>query len=265
MIESTFLFLPGVGLATERRLWWQGIVTWKDFLAANRVTGLSMARKDRCNAVVAMALQQCRMGNARFFAGCLRLRDHWRVYEWLRPRAVYLDIETSSRFDITVVGLYGNGNMTSLVRGESLTERRLREELSQYDLIVTFNGAGFDLPCLLSQYPRLILDQPHMDLYLLGRQIGLRGGLKCIEAAVGIRRPPVLQGMSGRDAARLWNRWRHSRREQAREILLAYNQADCVNLQPLADLVYCRLAQQHGRIPPTYNHEELDCQTATGP
>jgi hypothetical protein len=26
--------------------------------------------------------------------------------------------------------------------------------------------------------------------------------------------------------------------------LLAYNEADCVNLQPLADLLYCRLVQQ---------------------
>jgi uncharacterized protein YprB with RNaseH-like and TPR domain len=54
-----------------------------------------------------------------------------------------------------------------------------------------------------------------------------------------------LWGMSGADAGQLWNRWRHSRDEAARERLLAYNEADCVNLQPLADMFYCRMVQQH--------------------
>ena len=38
----------------------------------------------------------------------------------------------------------------------------------------------------------------------------------------------------------------HQRDEQARQLLLAYNEADCVNLQPLADAFYCRLVQASG-------------------
>jgi uncharacterized protein YprB with RNaseH-like and TPR domain len=53
-----------------------------------------------------------------------------------------------------------------------------------------------------------------------------------------------LWGMSGADAGQLWNRWRHSRDEEGRERLLAYYEADCVNLQPLADIFYCRIVQQ---------------------
>jgi uncharacterized protein len=85
---------------------------------------------------------------------------------------------------------------------------------------------------------------PHVDLCLLGRQLDYRGGLKAIELQLGIPRRADLWGMSGADAGQLWNRWRHSRDEEARERLLAYNETDCVNLQPLADLFYCSMVQQ---------------------
>ena len=49
---------------------------------------------------------------------------------------------------------------------------------------------------------------------------------------------------NGWDAVRMWRRWRHSRDTEALELLLAYNEADCVNLLPLADLLYCQLVQQ---------------------
>jgi hypothetical protein len=97
---------------------------------------------------------------------------------------------------------------------------------------------------LLAASPDLPLDQPHMDLCCLGRRFGYRSGLKSIETQLGISRSTELQGMCGADAGRLWNRWRHRRDAEARETLLAYNEADCVNLQPLADLFYCQMVQR---------------------
>ena len=245
MIESTFCFLQGVGLATERRWWSGGIPTWAKFLSQGAIQGISRRRKVFYDQEVALAQEQYERGNARFFAGCLAPRHQWRLYEWLRPKAVYLDIETDSFGRITVVGLYAHGAMTSLIRGESLTWVRLREELAQYDLFVTFCGASFDLPMLQSQFPLLPLDRPHIDLYRLARTVGLRGGLKAIEAALGISRREDLHGMDGSDAMRRWNRWRHGRDATALEQLLAYNEADCVNLEPLADLLYTCLARHY--------------------
>ena len=121
--------------------------------------------------------------------------------------------------------------------------RRSSEALRQYDLLVTFSGTAFDLPMLLGHYPDLPLDQPHMDLCLLGRRLGYCGGLKAIERQVGIDRPETLDGMSGDGAVRSWNRWRHSRDEAARTLLLRYNEADCVNLEPLAELFYRLMVQ----------------------
>ena len=45
-----------------------------------------------------------------------------------------------------------------------------------------------------------------------------------------------------------------SRDDEARRLLLTYNEADCVNLRPLADRFYCRLVQavpEAGMAPPT--------------
>ena len=246
MIESTFLFLNGIGRTMERRLWEQDIPNWRTFLHHPSIRGMSAARKDLYDVDVNMAFEQHARDNPRFFASCLKTRDQWRLYEWLRPRAVFLDIETAGGpyGDVTVVGLFGNGRMLSLVRGDTLTEARLCQEVSQYDLIVTFFGSGFDLPYLQAMFPRFRVDQPHLDLCFAAKQLGLRGGLKQIERIVGIERNGALEGMDGWDAVRMWTRWRHSRDTEALELLLAYNEADCVNLLPLADLLYCQLVQQ---------------------
>ncbi len=133
--------------------------------------------------------------------------------------------------------------MTSFIRGESLNACRLAEALRRYDLLVTFCGTTFDLPMLLSQYPDLPLDQPHLDLCLLGRRLGYHGGLKAIERQLGVGRGQELDGMTGDDAVRGWNRWRYGRKQEARERLLRYNEADCVNLQPLAERYYRLMVQ----------------------
>ena len=181
MIESSFCFLSGVGRRTERRWWQRGIGTWAEFRAARTIPGLGPSRKAGFDDELGQAQAHRAHEDARYFGNKLPAIEQWRLYEWLRPRAVYLDIETNSFGQITVVGLYGHGGFTSLVEGDLLTRSRLCDELARYDLLVTFNGASFDLPLLLGSVQGLPLDQPHIDLCLLGRQLGYHGGLKAIE------------------------------------------------------------------------------------
>lgn len=243
MIESTFCFLPGVGATTERRLWAQGLGTWRDFLSARSIHNIGRGRKAFYDVQVQQAVDQYAAGNARYFGVVLPSREHWRLYEWVRPRTAYVDIETDRFGQITVVGIYAGGQMTSFIRGESLNACRLAEALRRYDLLVTFCGTTFDLPMLMAQYPNLPLDQPHVDLCLLGRRLGYSGGLKTIERQLGIRRPQELDGMNGDEAVRCWNRWRYGRDFEARGRLLGYNQADCVNLERLAQIFYGLMVQ----------------------
>lgn len=248
MIESTFVLLKGVGEWTERRLWEQGLNSWQAFLACGSPPGIAPLRKQAYDEELAAASRHLQERHARYFSRCLKQRDHWRLYEAFKTRAVYLDIETTggppSEGDVTVVGLYANGRTTSLVRGESLTERRLTEELSRYDLLVTFFGSVFDLPYLRAKFPGLVVDQPHFDLCFAARRTGLAGGLKQIEATLGLHRPADLDGLNGWDAVRLWRDWRRGE-AAARDLLLRYNEADTRNLEPLAELLFSRLREQY--------------------
>ena len=159
-MTSTFCLLPGVGVRTERRFWREGLSTWDRFLATVEVRGISAARKALFDTRIAEARAQYAQDNSRYFAKALPSRHQWRLYEWLRERALYLDIETDSFGRITVVGLYGRGSYTAFVRNESLGLIRLREELARYDLLVTFCGSTFDLPMLRAHFPDLPLSSP---------------------------------------------------------------------------------------------------------
>ncbi len=244
MITSSFCLLQGIGRTTERRLWQEGITRWSDFLAASSIRGISASRKVLYDGGISEDQAHYLRDDARYFGVVLPQREQWRLYEWLRERAGYLDIETDSFGHITVVGCYGYSRFTSFVRGDSLNPRQLADELSRYDLLVTFCGTTFDVPMLLAQFPNLPLNQPHIDLCFVGRQLGYRGGLKAIEAQLDIPRAAELQGLSGHDAVLLWNRWRHSHDTNAKERLLGYNEADCVNLERLADTFYCEMVRR---------------------
>jgi uncharacterized protein YprB with RNaseH-like and TPR domain len=62
---------------------------------------------------------------------------------------------------------------------------------------------------------------------------------------MGIGRSTDLQGLDGWEAVRLWHAWRRGETD-ALDLLLRYNEADTRNLEPLAELLYRRLADRYG-------------------
>lgn len=249
MIQSTFILLKGIGEHTERQLWAQGVPDWQGFLDARTLPGIAPGRKSLYDTELRAVQRHLQEGHSRPFARCLKPRDHWRLFDAFRPRTLCLDIETtgtSPEFgEVTVVGLYGGGRMTRLVRGDTLSEDRLNQELAACDLLVTFCGSLFDIPYLRAKFPGLVVDQPHFDLCFAARRLGLTGGLKRIEAQMDIHRDGDLQGLDGWDAVRLWHGWR-SGDERALDLLLRYNEADTRNLEPLAERLYAELADRYG-------------------
>jgi len=252
MLQSTFVLLKGIGEYTERRIWESGVTDWRAFLACGSLPGITLDRKRGYDIEISAAMRNLQEGQSRYFSRCLKARDHWRLFEAFRSRAVYLDIETTggppAHGEVTIVGLYANGQLTSLVRGDSLTEDRLNLEVSRSDLLVTFFGSVFDLPYLRAKFPGLVLDHPHVDLCFAARRLGLVGGLKRLEAMMGIDRPADLQGLDGWEAVRLWNAWRRGETD-ALDLLLRYNESDTRNLESLADLLYGRLVDRYGPRP----------------
>ena len=249
MLPATFIFLQGIGESTERLLWETGITSWKTFLQRDVIPRISASRKTLYDTGLEEASVQWHQQNSRYFAKLLKARDHWRLYPHFRANTAFLDIETnglpSPHGEITVVGIYGRGHMTTFVQGENLTAQKLEEELAHFDLLVTFFGSGFDLPFLKSSYPNLIFDHPHLDLCFAARRLGLKGGLKSIERELGWHRAPSLEGLTGWDAVRLWEEWQGGNMA-SRELLVEYNEADCKNLEPLADLICDQMVREYG-------------------
>ncbi len=252
MLERSFIFLNGIGETTERRLWSSGVTHWRDFLAASRVPAIHPARKALYDRAIRDALDDFRHARRRRLAGRFAARHHWRCFDAFRARTVFLDIETDGRpvgrGAITMVGLYGRRTITTLIRHRTLTAERLQEELSRYDMIVTFFGSGFDLPYLRATYPQLDLTHAHFDLCIAAGRLGMRGGLKRLESQLGLTRPANVRGLNGGDAVTLWRAWQAGD-HRAGETLRAYNEADVRQLEPLADHLYRKLREQCGPMP----------------
>jgi len=245
MIRNSFIFLDRVGERTERNLWRSGILEWDDFLSARSVPGFGTVRKGYCDRQILKAERNLLAGNAPHFAHILPPSEHWRLYRQFKGDAVFLDIETSGYYgDVTVVGLYDGEDTKILVKGINLNGKAIREELEKHKLIVTFNGSSFDLPVLERYYPGCIPFLPHLDLRWACQKIGYTGGLKKIEREMGIARPDELEDISGADAVSLWNAYRSSGKRKYLDKLVAYNEEDIINLQPITERVCSRLLQE---------------------
>ena len=245
MIVHSFIHLPRIGYGTERRLWREGVLDWGEMVARDEpVKGISAARWRECRHQVDESMRALAMRDYRYFAERLQPRDHWRTFERFRRKVAYLDIETTGLgawADVTVVGLYDGVQTRTYIHGENLDE--LAEDLEQYALLVTYNGATFDIPFLRRRFPYAPWDQLHIDLRYPLKRLGHAGGLKQIEKAFGLRRAPDIAHLDGFDAVRLWNEYRRGS-DEALELLVRYNTADIENLEVLAEQAYERLSEQ---------------------
>jgi uncharacterized protein YprB with RNaseH-like and TPR domain len=233
LLEHTFLHIPSIGPRTERMLWGKGIWTWKDFLL-HPGPFFSEVKEGRVREELKRSLEK--QEDPSFFAHRLPPNEHWRLYEPFRHRAVFLDIETSGGFpeteEITVIGLFDGRTVRTFINGRNL--EAFEEALSAYSVMVTFNGSCFDLPFLKKEFRGITFPPVHIDLRFLLKRLGLGGGLKRVEERLGLVRDPLVRGLDGWDAVRLWREYCGGRAE-ALERLILYNTMDIVHLKPLMD------------------------------
>ncbi len=239
MLRQTFLHVPGVGYRTEERLWSVGIRSWDEFHRRWHRGRLRTRLGQRIEAELERSEEALRRSRYRYFAARLPSREHWRAWPDFRDTVAYLDIETTGlsmgRDAVTVLGVYDGRKYRSFVKGINLED--LPRVLASAKLLVTYNGARFDVPFLRRAFPRMPFDQIHLDLRYALRRLGYRGGLKAIERNVGIDRGEETAGLLGADAVRLWDTY-ESCDDDALDLLLAYNREDVVNLEALSRHAY---------------------------
>ncbi len=237
MIRRTFLFLPRITREGEERLWRAGITEWDSFLAVEKVLGVGASRKRWCDRSVRGFARAVAERDAPSLARILPASEHWRLYPLFQEEALYLDIESTGRYgEIAVLGAWDGEQYHPFVRGRNLEKEPVHHLLARSRMLVTFNGSSFDLP-LLRRYFAAPLPEGllRVDLRHLCARLGLTGGLKRIEEVLGITRPAGVRGMTGEEAILLWRQYLVTGEEDFLEAILAYNEADCKNLELLAE------------------------------
>jgi uncharacterized protein YprB with RNaseH-like and TPR domain len=234
--------VPGLGPTREQRLWQAGVTDWSQ-LPPGPPSLLSSPLRRALQPALISAERALADGDLATLAEMLPTAEHWRLLGAFPRHAVYLDIETDSEEGVTAVGLLTDDGPRLLLAGRDLAE--VPAALPRSCLLVTFNGASFDLPILERAFPTWRRPPAHVDLRPLLGRLGHHGGLKWIEQRTGVGRPEHLRRMSGQVAAWLW---RHARRGDRRALHLfaEYNLYDTVNLRPLLALAYNQLAAASG-------------------
>ncbi len=246
MLQQTFIHIPGIGKQTELELWERGIHNWDDadrFEKRFGAVGVGLQRK--LDEYMPLSREAIRRKDAAFFGRLSKLGEAWRVFPAFADECVYLDIETtglSSVFDtVTMVGLYDGHKYKVFVEGDNLQD--LPAYLRGYSLVVTFNGAGFDLRFLKLAFPNLVLPPIHIDLRWSTRKLGMKGGLKSVEAKLGLKRAPSVENLTGFDATVLWARYLRGEKS-ALEQLIQYNMEDVVHLKAIMEMAYDKLCKR---------------------
>lgn len=250
MIKNTFCILDGIGEKLEKRLWKEGILTWRDFTDADSMLGFSNEKKRLFDESLFHDIAELSIGNAQYFDKRLKRREHWRLFDFFKDNAVCLDIETNGFQPcnggyVTVVGLYDGYDYKCLIKGENLTTENLNKELERYKCLITFYGAAFDIPFLLRTFKGVKFNIPHFDLCFAAKRLKLNGGLKKLEQGLGIEREESVKGLDGYDAVKLWEFAKRGSSE-ALDLLIKYNREDTVNLMQIASILYERLRQSTG-------------------
>ncbi|MCH7493502.1 ribonuclease H-like domain-containing protein [bacterium] len=232
MLTHTFVHVPGLGAVSERRLWERGVLTWEDALGLERLPpGVRGGAK--LATWLKMSIAQHARRDAKFFCHALPTSERWRLFSEFRAETAYLDIETtglgSPDDHITTIALWDGATLKTYVHGQNLDE--FQDDIEAYRLLVTYNGASFDLPFLRRQF-RIRLDGAHIDLRFVLSGMGLTGGLKRVERSLGLERGLVAD-LDGYDAVLLWQEWQDTKEQGALDTLLAYNCMDTVVLERL--------------------------------
>ena len=223
--------MPGISVDDEEDLWAAGVKDWMGAAASDQIT-------DEQRQEIQLSSQALDRGDSGYFGDKYRASERWRLLPDFAEEIAFLDIETTGlggEAYITMCGVLDSSGFKAYVRSENLDE--LADALGHCKLVVTFNGISFDVPWLRRELGPMLENAAHVDLMHVLRGVGLRGGLKRIEKAIGLDRGDDLSLLSGRDAVVLWNMAQEGE-PRALETLIRYNAEDVASLPLLAEYAY---------------------------
>jgi uncharacterized protein len=245
MLQHTFIHVPKITRNAEINIWKNNIHTWQDLLDNQQTLQMKSEKKVEIVSNIQESMDALKSKNYSYFSS-LPSNQHWRMYNELKEKTCFLDIETTGlskwHDDITLIGIHSKSGTKIFMNGKNL--ERFENELKKYSMIVTFNGRCFDIPFIKSKFPEVQINHFHADLRFMLADLGFRGGLKNIERERGISRDDELQGVDGFEAVRLWHRYQRGD-NSALDTLKKYLTADIQNLKPLMDTASIEMKKKH--------------------
>lgn len=236
MLNSSFLHIPSIGQKTERNIWSDGIGTAEEFIKS---PPKSMPPKAREKIINHINTSRSKTEDPHHYYDNLPSSEQWRIFKRFQENTAYVDIETTGldtyRDKITTIALYDGENIKHYVNGINLDE--FKEDIFDYNVIVSYNGKTFDVP-FIESYLNIDIPHCHLDLRYILKSLGYSGGLKSCEKQLGIGRGDDLDGVDGFMAVLIWNHYERRKDKKALETLLAYNIEDVLNLEYLMITAY---------------------------
>ncbi len=262
--RSAFLHLPGFGPKKVASLRASGIGCWSDLLHHHHLDlpGLEDSAPEWVKAIWRDE-QAFTANNLNHLVNTLHRSDHWRILADFLEQATYLDIETTGdqqRPEITLIIAKHKGNLHTYTAEHNLDD--FLHLLDDITMLVTFNGASFDVPQMENHFHIPMRDIAHIDLRWVCYHTQMRGGLKEIERAIGLIRPTDLIGMDGAEADWLWQRWKATSNPALLNRLTRYCAADVIGLEHLSRWLIAHLG---GAPFPLYHWDGLPAESDTSP
>lgn len=243
MLKNTFCHIHGITENTEKILWQNNILCWDDFLEKKESINLPSSKLSKIHEAIISHNDLYLKNDFSFFN--TKTNQHWRLWRELRKDACYLDIETTGldkvRNHITTIGVFDGKSSHVFVQGKDLD--KFENYIKDKKLLVTFNGACFDLPFIEKQMNINLNDKFHIDLRFAMKKLGYSGGLKNIEKQLDVSRDDELADVDGFEAVRLWYRYKKGDLD-ALKLLMKYNEADVINLEPLMEFTFNKLREK---------------------
>lgn len=245
MLQNTFIHIPKITVNSELKIWKSDVHTWQDFINKEDTVPISASKKSAIVDNLHDSIDALKKKKYSFFSG-LPNNQHWRMYNVLKDRTCFLDVETTglSKYydDITLIGIHGHAGTKIFMKGKNLG--KFRQELKKYSMIVTFNGRCFDIPFIKHKFPDVNINQYHADLRYLMADLGFRGGLKNVERERGITRDDDIEGVDGFEAVLLWHKYQRGNND-ALTTLKKYLTADVKNLRLLMNKAVIEMKQKY--------------------
>lgn len=248
LLSTHLEILDGIGVLTAQRLRATGITDWYDL--AESAETLTRRRRAQVLDDLSVVHNALTAQDVSFFAGRLQRREYWRIAAAFPSKTAFFDIETTGLshhyHQVTVIGWILAGRYTAVIGDPTETASRLAQDLHDDTVIVTYNGAHFDLPFLARHVPDFHPPAVHVDLRHLAERVGLTGGQKKIEREIGVTRAGSVKSVRGEAAPGLWFKYTRGDVEALRD-LIEYNHADVDGLRQVLQHIVAELGGEVAR------------------